>query len=346
MNCLYRVDLGPYLESPTSGRAAHDCAIIAEALREDGAVIVRDRRFSQKLDREYMGMMLRYFRQSQELKQNDCHPELHHQIGWTPSFTERAYDRRRQIALLNIRPEEMPHLDFKADPKERFFAPFAIERCPGISLFQYQNAPPVIPNGFYNWLETSEAWGRMMLDSILTTVEMAAVGFYLPPRSFYNMLRYGQHLVAPTGTNLDLHGWPNTVLAGLHDDLNLASGHGASNYPGLFIWTRHGRRLQVKLPPGEILIQAGQQMQHLTGGEVLAGLHEVVAVEDLDLSRDHAAGLVPWRVSRTLFAECFPDLILAPIGHFATPEALEKYPPMTVGDQVMRELNLIGLASK
>lgn len=65
------------------------------------------------------------------------------------------------------------------------------------------------------------------------------------------------------------------MLAGFHYDLNFLTIHGRSRYPGLFIWLRDGRRVMVRVPEGCLLVQAGKQMEYLTGGHVLAGFHEV-----------------------------------------------------------------------
>jgi hypothetical protein len=41
------------------------------------------------------------------------------------------------------------------------------------------------------------------------------------------------------------------------------------------VWLRDGRRIAVKIPAGCLLLQAGRQMEWLTGGAVMAGYHEV-----------------------------------------------------------------------
>jgi isopenicillin N synthase-like dioxygenase len=59
-------------------------------------------------------------------------------------------------------------------------------------------------------------------------------------------------------------------------DLNFMTIHGKSRFPGLYVWTREGVKMPVKMPEGCLLIQAGKQFEWLTGGHVLAGFHEVV----------------------------------------------------------------------
>ena len=55
--------------------------------------------------------------------------------------------------------------------------------------------------------------------------------------------------------------------------------HGKSRYPGLYVWTRDWTKRAVKIPEGCLLIQAGTSFEHITGGYVLAGFHEVVYTE-------------------------------------------------------------------
>lgn len=65
------------------------------------------------------------------------------------------------------------------------------------------------------------------------------------------------------------------MFAGFHYDLNFLTIHGRSRYPGLYAWLADGRRIPVRIPEGCLLLQAGKQMEWLTGGAVKAGFHEV-----------------------------------------------------------------------
>lgn len=73
------------------------------------------------------------------------------------------------------------------------------------------------------------------------------------------------------------HTAPGTLSVHLryHSDLNFLTVHGKSRFPGLYIWLRNGSRVAVRIPEGCLLVQAGKQMEHLTGGHVMAGMHEV-----------------------------------------------------------------------
>jgi hypothetical protein len=90
------------------------------------------------------------------------------------------------------------------------------------------------------------------------------------------------HLLAPTASDLVKYNKKDTILAGFHTDLNFLTIHGRSRYPGLHIWARNtGERILVQFPPTGryLLVQAGKQLEHLTGGLIKAGYHEVVVNE-------------------------------------------------------------------
>ena len=131
--------------------------------------------------------------------------------------------------------------------------------------------------------------------------------------------KYGPHLLAPTATDLAKYGKLGEAFAGFHSDLNFLSVHGRSRFPGLHIWARNtGNKLEIKLPPGHLLVQAGKQLEHLTGGLILAGYHEVVCTERtlaaLERRRaDPATAERPQiRISSTLFHHLSSDYALKP----------------------------------
>ena len=137
---------------------------------------------------------------------------------------------------------------------------------------------------------------------------MVAIGLGLPAETFSSAGRYGYanfqaaraihtlkltffrpHLLAPTASDLVKYGRRNTILAGFHTDLNFLTIHGRSRYPGLHIWARNtGKRIPVKIPPGNnLLVQAGKQLEHITGGLIEAGFHEVVVNEQTLVVRSY-----------------------------------------------------------
>ena len=192
-----------------------------------------------------------------------------------------------------------------------------------------------------------DSWGSKLLAAADAVAQLSALGFGLPRESFVQRMAGGPHLLAPTASDFSRFGALHTVLAGFHCDLNFITAHGRSRYPGLYVWTRDGARVPVKIPPGCLLLQAGLQFQHLTGGHVLAGFHEVVVNEATVASIEAAAAAAPprslWRISSTLFAHIASDVVLEPLGAFAGVEGAAAYKPMKAGVQVAEELAAINL---
>lgn len=83
------------------------------------------------------------------------------------------------------------------------------------------------------------AWGGMLLESCYTAAEMAALGLGVDKDIFVSKMKQGNHLLAPTGSDLKKYD-KGTVFAGVHYDLNFLTIHGKSRYPGLYIWLRNG----------------------------------------------------------------------------------------------------------
>jgi len=60
-----------------------------------------------------------------------------------------------------------------------------------------------------------DSWGYKMLGACEEISKMAAIGFKLPENCLYDAMKYGFHLLAPTGSDLKKFDI-NTVFAGLH----------------------------------------------------------------------------------------------------------------------------------
>lgn len=184
-------------------------------------------------------------------------------------------------------------------------------------------------------------------------------------------MHLGPHLLAPTGSDLQRYSDQGIVFAGWHTDLNFLTIHGKSNFPGLSVWTRDGKKMGVKVPDGCLLVQAGKQIEHLTGttqdavrkslqinneshcppptsagGYVQAGYHEVVNTAQCHeaAAAAIAAGQSAWRISSTMFTTVSSDTVLEPVGHFKAEPTAGAYPAVKAGQQVANELAKIGLA--
>ncbi|KAL8262443.1 hypothetical protein R6Q59_023792 [Mikania micrantha] len=349
------IDLQPYLDAvsgnnsgdvPLNPRLKMICSEVSRTLIETGALLVKDPRCSAQDNDRFIDMMERYFEQPAEFKRLQERPSLHYQVGVTPEGVEvprSLVDEEMQMKLKSLPKECQPLTPTGPDPKWRYM--WRVGPRPLTTKFQELNSEPVIPEGFPEWKETMDGWGSKMVSAIEAVAEMAAIGFGLPNDAFTSLMKQGPHLLAPTGSDLKRHGKEGTVFAGYHYDLNFLTIHGRSRFPGLSIWLRNGKKVEVKVPVGCLLIQTGKQIEWLTAGECIAGMHEVV-VNSRTLDAIKAASQDNrslWRVSSTLFSHIASDAVLKPQGHFARSPLADSYPPICAGEFVEKELAVINL---
>lgn len=318
-----------------------ECGKVADAFHRYGLVIVRDPRVSESDNHKFLNMMEKYFEVSDGIR--DARPELGYQIGVTGEGIERARNHCARMGAYGPDDKPISPCPPEFDKKWRFF--WRIGPVPEKTEFPQLNSDPVIPPEFPEWKDTMNMWGGKMIDAIYTLSEMAAVGFNMPPDAFTSRMQFGPHLLAPTGSDFKKFNTTGHILAGYHYDLNFMTIHGKSRFPGLYVWTREGKKMTVNIPDGCLLVQAGKQYEYLTGGHVLAGFHEVIITPDTvqAINRRRAAGESLWRVSSTLFSHIASDQILQPLPPFNTPDSVQQFSPIQAGAQVKAELEAISL---
>ncbi|VAI48751.1 unnamed protein product [Triticum turgidum subsp. durum] len=325
------------------------CATVSASLRDTGALLVKDPRCTAADNDRFLDVVERYFARSDDSKRLQERPHLHYQVGVTPEGVEvprSLVDKEMQDTIKSMPEEFQPATPKGPDPKWRYM--WRVGPRPSNTRFKELNAEPVIPDGLPEWKETMDSWGSKMISAIEVVAEMAAIGFGLSKDAFTSLMKEGPHLLAPTGSNLMRHGFEGTVFAGFHYDLNFLTIHGRSRFPGLNIWLSNGKKMEVKVPVGCLLIQSGKQLEWLTGGECLAGMHEVVVtkrtLEAIELAKEQNRSL--WRISSTLFSHIASDATLKPLGHFAEAPNAHSYPPICAGEYVEQELSAINLKGK
>ena len=355
------IDLSVYLEDGI--KADEDCQMIADLLHEYGFVCVRDPRVDQRFNEEYIEMLEKYYEQTDQIKEKDIRKEVFYQVGLTPPHIERARNQCQLIDQLNRSDKPLTicppgfisyfsskslfnHFCVDLDNKSRFF--WRIGDIPDETDYPQLHADAVIPENFPQWKHVMDNWGNLLLETAITISEMCACGFNLPIDTFRSRMKSGPHLLAPTGSDLHRFGELGTVLAGFHSDINFLTVHGRSRYSGLFIWTRQGKRATVDIPHGCLLLQAGKQFEYLTGGQVLAGFHEVIVSEQTikNIEQAKQTGQSLWRVSSTMFTHIASDQILQPLKSFENPQTMGKYPPMKAGTQILAELAAVNIINQ
>ncbi|KAL7412369.1 hypothetical protein BDY24DRAFT_392695 [Mrakia frigida] len=364
---LTLVDVDIFLTSPNSPEARLECEKAALALQTTGALVLRTSSVSPTSNAEFLDLFEDYFDQDREKLKKDERPEFGYQVGTTLENTERPKchsSQECQSIIAKLEPSERP-LDLTqefSDPKCRFFWRMATPP-PYESEYKGLHMPNVIPEGFEDvWEKKCESYGTLLKNAVETIAEMVALGFGLDKGTFKDAGAYGPHLLAPTATDLGKFGQVGSIFAGFHTDLNFLTIHGQSRYPGLHIWARNsGKRIVAKVPAGCLLVQAGKQLEILTGGLVKAGFHEVTytpaTAAAVETRKTTHPGRPSIRISSTFFFHLSSDFVLDPIPSLAEkavalrrsngedPDDYEEWKGVKVGKQVLIELGLINLAA-
>lgn len=299
---------------------------ILEALHEYGVLCIKVPKDSTAANNEFLDLMEKYSTLPVAVKQTHVRRNLHYQVGLTPEFIEKPRDRCDTVyALGAVKPKGF-------DPKSRWF-----HRLTPVELdTEYTDitGANVIPEQFPEWENTFNNIGdhfTSVLDALNTVV---SIELGMTPGMLNDKCHNGNHMIAPTMSDLNTYNTPGCILAGFHSDISLFSIHGKSRFPGLNIWTRDGQKIRVKVPEDCFVVQAGSQLEYITGGYIHAGFHEVVVESDtLAIQRDSMT-----RVSSTFFAHINSDKYLEVLPQFATTETIKKYPTIKEGEWLRRRL--------
>lgn len=276
----------------------------------------------------------RFTDRSVEEKQPLNRGDIWFQRGWTPANTERAVKGGGQ-----------------PDFKECYFAaPNALDRA---CQLQYPEiyAENVWPEGIEGFAEDYVAFGRQLHEAGLSVLSGIAMALDLPSRSFERKLEGAAHVLRLLRyLPLDEASVKAGVLWGEeHTDFNLLTLLGGGRFydpsgepcanpdpeSGLFLTARGGERVRGVAPPGCIVAQVGQALEILTGGELLATPHVIVAPRTPGYTRLSAAH----------FVHLHAHEVLLPLSRYRSDEALLRYrPPVLAGTYAMKTLVDIGLA--
>ncbi|CDW86191.1 UNKNOWN [Stylonychia lemnae] len=340
------VDVEKYLNKQPGWEV--ECEKVADSLHKYGILIFKDPRAHEQENEDYIELMEKYFEKTSKIyydgqKLSDAKPEYAYQTGVTPEQIEKARNHYEKVKHLPA--EDQPRSKFPPtyDMKWRYMWKIG-ERPPGA----FDECPQVVPEGFPDWEDKMTTWGEKLLNATFTAAEMAAQGMKLDVDTFSSRMKGGAHLLAPTGSDLKRYDI-GTTLAGFHYDIALLTCHGKSRYPGLYIWLRDWTKVAVKIPKGCLLIQAGSTFEHITGGYVLAGYHEVIYSEETKAAAlktqqeiDSGKDKILWRVSSTLFSHMRFDTDISPmaeLSHLYDIEQAKKYRKITAYEKLMEELS-------
>jgi isopenicillin N synthase-like dioxygenase len=127
---------------------------------------------------------------------------------------------------------------------------------------------------------------------------------------------------------------PQSMRAAPHEDINLITLLCEATSPGLELLQRDGSWLPIQPLPGQIIVDAGDMLQHLTNGLLKSTTHRVTN-PDNDRER---------RFSMPFFVHPRPEVDLTPLDScVARSGGQRRFPPLTAGDYLAIRLQEIGL---
>lgn len=318
---LKRFDISPYLAWDHHVREPSLiklCGDMSRSLRDDGAILVVDPRYTEKnSNRNFLSTMENFFA-------NVLEDQLQHRIEFQipKVLTEEECEELPVEYLPTIahaHAEEVVNLHYA----------WRIGEGP-----RNLQDPPV---GFRH---TLDSFGQTLLNTAQVVAEMVAIGFGIPKNAFTSLIHMGPHVLAPSGCDLSRFGHRGTVLAPYHYDFNFLTIQAKSRFPGLNVWLENGRKVEVTIPTGCLLIQTGKQIEWVTGGLCKAGMSEVVVdsrtLNAINVANGQKRNL--WGISSMLYVQIALDVLLKPLKFFVGSELCSDYPPVRAGEYIQQQL--------
>lgn len=309
-----------------------------------GLVYVSDHDVTPSQQDRFYTAFQRLTSQPTSVKEQYARADLWYQRGWTPPNTEKA------VAAGGSQP----------DFKECWFAAPMDYDAIAMKIHPELYAPNVWPHNDDDFRQVYMEMGRLCHAVGETLLQGVAQSFNLEDSDTFTKLVHGAPHVFRALRYLPLN--DEQVAARLlwgeeHTDFNLltilpggkflnAQGETCpkpDDASGLFLRTRpstehpNGQLISGLAPPGCMVAQVGQQLEILTGGEIIATPHVIAAPKVPNYSR----------LSSAHFVHVHTDVVLQPLGPFATEQSVAAYrPPVLASTYDLKTLVDIGLAPR
>lgn len=325
----------------------HAPELLVQDLVDFGAICFRTDLFTKRDNDAGLAGAQGYFCRPHDERMLDVPaPELAFQVGLTLRGQEKTRQKYTDFDHLSAR--NRPTKPPRGGPvSERLMFPIGTRPENMLERFRMLNAIHANPAGVLPFEEDLRMCGESKLRVAVFVMQLLEIGLLLPDGALVDLLTDGPHLEAPNATHLDEDVVLGDVANEVHYDLNLATFFGKANAPGLFVWIAKKFRVALSIPEGCMLMQAGKQLEWLTGGHISYGLHEVVVTKSMidTLTRSTPRGKPPVRTSLPLFVHVNSMRRLEPLGHFQSAQRAHKYATVLAGDYLIDELTAINLAT-
>lgn len=303
------------LASPDRGELVRT---VGEAFRDIGFLFVKYPGINEMLPSIYPEFR-KFFNLPDGVKRRTERPEVGHQVGFTPSFTEVGLACRR----VGDKPAQ-------PDAKECFFMRTELPAGHPIkSRFPLSYPDNVWPDEVPDLKPAMTELFFKLYDCGLQVLTLINDYLGFPAGHLPEMVRD-----SPTSMRA-IHYPPLTAdqvgkvqWACKHTDINMLTVLPISTRSGL--WVRRLDGIWIPGAPSEnsVIVQAGDMLQWHTGGAMKSAVHEV---------RPPSEPIAEGRLSAALFMHPRSDVVLNPNGG-------ARFPPKIAGDFLEQRLRIIGLA--
>jgi isopenicillin N synthase-like dioxygenase len=309
LNEIPVVDLADF-HSTDAGRRDAFVERVAEGFQDIGFIFVRTPHISPMLPKVYETYK-KLFDLPLEAKMGYERPDLHHQRGYTPSFSEIGiYCQKSGPGV----PEDHA----------------MVQRFP--SLY----APNIWPKEVPEFREMSTALYQELFG--LGTSLLDALEVYLGYEKgfFDDVVRESPTVLRPLHYPAVQEYQLDKIVWGCqHTDINFLTVLPASTKKGLWVQTRSGEWVPGMAPPDCSLVQVGDMLQYMTGGYFLSAQHKVDAPTEPTTEGRYSSALFIHARSNFTFQV---DRRLA--------ENPAQFPEITAESYLYKRLQEIGLAKK
>lgn len=307
-------DLSDY-RSGDEARRARFVKTVGEALEDIGFFALENHGVDSALIRSSYEVAEQFFDLPVDEKMRNKVPGMKGQRGYTPFGEEHAKDADAPDL------KEFWHVGRDLPDGHRL----AGDAYP-------PNVWPPAPDGFRDSLETLyqslDACAAELLEACALHLGLEIGAFRDLATNGQSILRVIHYPPIPEDAN------PASIRAAAHEDINFITLLCESTAGGLELLQRDGTWRPIHALSGQIVVDAGDMLQHVTNGLLKSTTHRVV---NPDASRDR-------RFSMPFFVHPRPDADITPLSSCVERSGGEpKYPSRTAGEFLDERLKEIGL---
>lgn len=258
-------------------------------------------------------------------------------------------DNQAFIDLMQAFYADLAAENAKANPEEKPLTESKILWCVNEKPQELEEFPNWAPSEYPEFKSTLDKWGETLLLGLKTVTSFFEKAAGLTPGTISQKFENANHILNPSGFDLAELGL-GSVLTTIHFDISFITVHGNSRFPVFSVWLRDGSTIDVEIPEGLLMFQAGKIFEYITGGYVLAGNHIVkhtpktaVAVESARAALSTDPELLRralWKINSSMFGNFQQDQTVELIPEFESlcPDSVEetraKYPLLRFDDYV------------